>query len=99
MSVLKTTKKIKGRRLLGNSFTNFWATMTQASGPKARQTVKHFSSIGSGNVTTLRRNDHSWILFELTITRKGHPMSIKLRLGHPSTIIKLLVLRTIVGFE
>jgi hypothetical protein len=55
--------------------------MAQPTSPEPGQTIKYLATIAVGEVTAVGAINNSWIVFELSIPGKWHPIGIELRLS------------------
>ena len=78
MAELEAGTEIERIDLLFYRLVYFGYFVSQAAGPKPRQTIKNLSTVTVSVIPTLSRHHNARIFFKLAITSKRHPVSIQL---------------------
>src|SRR2546425_5148858 len=77
MTELEGRRVVKLGNLPAHSFADFPPAMPKTGAPKARQAIEDLSAISIRVIATASLDNQSRVCLELTVTRKGHPMSFK----------------------
>jgi len=75
---LKSRGIVHAAELPGDGIRDLLAVVPRTATPETGEPIEYFTTICTPVVAAIGSNHHPWVILELTIAGKWHPMSLKL---------------------